>query len=63
MNPDIAVPATSADLPPAVLHTRDARGVHSLVVLVAGPGIGQAGAGFGREQQGVPRAIVMPGVA
>ena len=32
MNPDIAVPATSADLPPAVLHTRDARGVHSLVL-------------------------------
>ena len=32
MNPDIAVPATSADLPPAVLHTRDARGVHNLVL-------------------------------
>ena len=32
MNPDIAVPATSADLPPAVLHTRDERGVHSLVL-------------------------------
>lgn len=32
MNPVIAVPATSADLSPAVLHTRDARGVHNLVL-------------------------------
>ena len=32
MNPVISVPATSADLPPAVLHTRDERGVHSLVL-------------------------------
>lgn len=32
MNPVISVSSTSADLPPAVLHTRDARGVHSLVL-------------------------------
>ena len=32
MNPVDFVPATSADLPPAVLHTRDERGVHSLVL-------------------------------
>ena len=32
MNPVHFVPATSADLPPAVLHTRDERGVHSLVL-------------------------------
>lgn len=32
MNPVIAVPATSADLSPAVLHTRDARGVHNLIL-------------------------------
>ena len=32
MNLVHSVPATSADLPPAVLHTRDERGVHSLVL-------------------------------
>ncbi|MEO6322465.1 MAG: enoyl-CoA hydratase, partial [Polaromonas sp.] len=32
MNSVISVPATSADLSPAVLHTRDQRGVHSLVL-------------------------------
>ena len=32
MNPVTSVPATAADLPPAVLHTRDERGVHNLVL-------------------------------